>query len=90
MMHHNYIAILLKEPKSQLTFNMFFTWFWIANMIGMATIYIGFNEFYTAHQPFFVLYLIEISLWANVATHFGAISASEAAVQTEIHIEAGL
>lgn len=85
-LHSTYLATLLKEPEAQLKFNMFLTWFWIANMICMGVIYTLFSAFYTAHQPFFVLYLIEISLWANVATHFGAVSASEAAITNEPHV----
>lgn len=82
-MHHNSVSSsLLKDPKKQLKFNIFFTWFWFWNMLVVAEVYLFQQPFYTAHQPTFVFYLIMVSLWANFATHFGSISGSEAAIQT--------
>lgn len=64
------------DPVAQYKFNQSAFWFWICQMPIVAFLDLRFNKFWV---PISILYLIEGSLWANVATHLGGMSASLAA-----------
>ena len=64
------------DPEAQYKFNRLWAIIWFLTMVG-----IPFIPTLYAHQ-ISALLIQEISLWANFATHFGAMSAALAAMQT--------
>lgn len=64
------------DPHLQLKFHGFFTAFW-----GLAMIVIVFVRVLWGNYP--ALVIEEVSLWANAATHFGAMSAAIAAIRSD-------
>ena len=67
------------NAKAQYKFNRAATLFWLLNMPGVIGLEFVFPKFWFKIS---VMYLIQCSLWALVATHFGAMSASLAANNT--------
>lgn len=64
------------DPQTQYTFNLWCMWIWLVQMPLVALALIFFNRFWVQISIF---YVAEASVWALVATHFGAMSASLAA-----------
>lgn len=62
------------DPAFQIVFNKFFTYFWVMNFIVATTIFFGAKSLWDSYS---VYYLVAISLFANFATNYGALSASE-------------
>lgn len=67
------------SAKAQYRFNRAATLFWLCNMPMVVVVELMFPRFW---EQISVMYLIQASLWALVATHFGAMSASLAADST--------
>lgn len=63
------------EPATQYRFHFALTWFWAVTMVALPFIPVLYGHQLPA------LVVQEISLWANFATHFGAMSAALAAKQ---------
>ena len=62
------------DPAFQIKFNKFFTYFWLINMIAASI------EFWTDQNDwakYSLFYVTLISLYANFATNYGALSASQ-------------
>jgi len=76
MMFRRDIHRLEYDPFAQYRFHFVLTWFWFLSMIRLPLV----PKLYDYDLP--ALIIQEISLWANVATHFGAMSAAIAAKQT--------
>lgn len=74
------------DPKFQIKFNKFFTYFWIANFIAVPLVYTFANSLW---NKFSVLYLVLASLYANVATNYSGLSASEAS-EAATHVKESL
>ena len=66
--------IVETSPVFQTKYNIFFMYFWLANMIMVTPVFFFMSSFW---QKASVFYLVQVSLWANVATHYGAVSAAE-------------
>ena len=62
------------DPAFQIVFNKFFTYFWVVNFIAATAIFFGAKSLWESYS---VYYLVAISLFANFATNYGALSASE-------------
>ena len=75
------------NPQAQYTFNLWCMWFWFWNMPLIAVLLIWFNQFW---MQISIFYVAEASVWALVATHFGAMSASLAAFQNPTSSDAPL
>ena len=67
------------NAKAQYRFNRAATLFWLIQMPLVVVLDFVFPKFW---EQISVMYLIQASLWALVATHFGAMSASLAADST--------
>lgn len=66
------------DPKAQYTFNLWALWIWLVQMPLVLVLLLFFNRFWIQIS---VVYIAEASVWALVATHFGAMSAALAANQ---------
>lgn len=64
------------DPQTQYRFHFTLTWMWFITMIALPFV----PELWGHNMP--ALIIQEISLWANFATHFGAMSAALAAKHT--------
>ncbi len=64
------------DPKAQYTFNLWALWIWLVQMPVVLILLIFFDHFWIQIS---VVYIAEASVWALVATHFGAMSAALAA-----------
>lgn len=84
MMLTDNIHKLEYDPQAQYTFNLWAMWIWLIQMPLVAIALILFNKFWVAISIF---YVAEASVWALVATHFGAMSASLAAKQQDNQIQ---
>lgn len=65
------------DPHSQYKFNRFWAIIWFVTIIAAAIALWPSNR-----TQFVQLLILEVSLWANFATHFGAMSAALAASNT--------
>lgn len=63
------------DPKFQIAFNKFFTYAWLVNIPTAVAVFIMAPGFWNKYS---VLYILVVSLYANFATNYGALSASEA------------
>ena len=70
------------DPVAQYKFNRFWAAIWFMSMIGLLYPLWPHNI-----QTFTSLLILEVSLWANFATHFGAMSAALAAMNTSQRVE---
>lgn len=77
---HRWVRHLLKDfetnPKTQYKVHIFFTYFWLANIALSLFVFIFAQGFWQRASG---LYLVIVSLYANFATDYGAVSAAEAA-----------
>lgn len=73
MMLTKEIYTLEYDPQAQYSFNLWCLWFWLAQMPVVLLLLVFFNRFWLIIS---IMYVAEISLWALVATHFGAMSAA--------------
>jgi len=62
------------DPKFQIVFNKFFTYFWLVNIVVASIIFFSDRKDWDKYSIF---YVTVISLYANFATNYGALSASE-------------
>ncbi|HWZ65638.1 MAG TPA: hypothetical protein VNX65_02450 [Patescibacteria group bacterium] len=79
-MRHGWIKHFIHDfesnPELQYKIHMFFTYIWLVNMVVAVSVFIFAQPFW---QQASVLYLVLVSLYANFATDYGAVSAAEAA-----------
>jgi hypothetical protein len=75
---HRYHIVILKDPGKQYRFNVGMCWAWGLSMLGILFVPTFRGE---ANLP--ALLIMEVSLWANFATHFGALSGCVAAMRHE-------
>ncbi len=68
------------DPVLQYKIHIVMTYVWIANMAMAVSIFIFAQGFW---QKASVLYLVLISLYANLATDYGAVPGAEAAISAE-------
>lgn len=62
------------NPKFQIVFNKIFTYFWLVNMIAASfAFWIDRKDW----DKYSIFYVTLISLYANFATNYGALSASQ-------------
>jgi 1,4-dihydroxy-2-naphthoate octaprenyltransferase len=64
----------VKDPAARYRFHVFMAWFWLATMVAVLFVH---------WESFGILAVMEVSLYANFATEFGAVDASKASDQTE-------
>jgi hypothetical protein len=69
------VELLEHDAATQYKFNRFWAMFWFTTMVCVPLVP-------TLRHPFLSLLIMEASLWANFATHFGAMSAALAAKNT--------
>jgi len=77
------------DPAFQYRIHMVFTYVWVVNMVAAVLVF-SFAKGFWNHAS--VLYLVLVSLYANFATDYGAVSAAEAAqlprrIEGEITVE---
>lgn len=62
------------NPKFQIVFNKIFTYFWLVNMVAASfAFWIDRKDW----DKYSIFYVTLISLYANFATNYGALSASQ-------------
>mgnify|MGYP006921374032 CR=1 FL=1 len=72
------------DPQAQYTFNLWCMWIWLAQMPLVAILLVFLNKFWVEISIF---YVAEASVWALVATHFGAMSAALAAFHQDNQVQ---
>lgn len=80
MMFSTELHKLEYDPRTQYKFNLWCAWIWLVQMPLVAIVLIMFNKFWVQISIF---YVAEASVWALVATHFGAMSSSLAAFKDD-------
>lgn len=79
-LRHGWLKHFIKDfetnPQTQYKIHMFFTYFWLCNMALALSVFLFAPAFWSKAS---VLYLVIVSLYANFATDYGAVSAAEAA-----------
>jgi hypothetical protein len=82
--HHHAIAQIARrfnaDPHFQYKLHLIATYVWLLNMLVAASVFVFAQGFWAR---FSVFYLVLISLYANFATDYGAVPASEAAIHGE-------
>lgn len=68
------------DPKTQYKIHVIMTYVWVVNMLMATSVFFFANGFW---QKASVFYLVLISLYANLATDYGAVPAAEAAISAE-------
>lgn len=80
VMRHRWVRHVVRsfesDPAVQYRIHMIATYFWIANFIAAVSCFLFLPRVW---DRFSVLYLVVVSLYANFATDYGAVSAAEAA-----------
>lgn len=77
MSHFHPLRVLLRGPRARVYFHTTASWAWLITMVVVPCL----GAFHGAAQlP--ALLIMEVSLYANFATEFGAIDAARASVQT--------
>lgn len=84
MMITGEIKHLEYDPQAQYTFNLWAMWIWLVQMPLVAICLFVFNHFWVQISIF---YVAEASVWALVATHFGAMSSALAAKHQDNQIQ---
>lgn len=67
------------DPIFQTKFHLFMSYLWIANMFIAVAVFVFLQGLWLKAS---ILYLVIVSLYANFATDYGAVSASEASEHT--------
>ena len=64
-----------EDPNFQISFNKFFTYFWIVNFFAVPLV-----AWLVPHlwDKFAILYVTQASLYANIATNYSGLSSAEA------------
>src|SRR5215472_15169199 len=79
-LRHGWLKFVIKDfetnPRLQYRIHMTFTYLWLVNMAGALSVYLFAQGLW---QKASVLYLVLVSLYANFATDYGAVSAAIAA-----------
>ncbi len=73
LLHPKVLRELETDARAQARFHLTLAWFWI---ISMVAVWFAWPPHDTA--SLIQLLILEVSLWANFATHFGALSAAQA------------
>lgn len=68
------------DPTFQVKFHRYMTYLWLVQLVVIPFVFFLFPGPWATAS---ILYLVMVSLWANVATHYGAVAASEAAENSE-------
>lgn len=76
LLHPKFLLELEDNARAQARFHLFLTWVWIIAMVA-----IPFLDTFRGAQNLGALLIMEVSLWANFATHFGALSAAQASMK---------
>lgn len=80
MMRHGWVKHFIHDfesnPQTQYKIHMAFTYVWLLNMALALSVYMFAPGLWSKAS---VLYLVLVSLYANFATDYGAVSAAEAA-----------
>lgn len=74
------VSALESNATTQYKFNRFWACFWATQMIALPVFIHYFPKYWLGIEFF---YVTQASLWANFATHFGAMSAALAAMNTD-------
>lgn len=69
-----------RDPEFQYRWHLVATYFWVVNFVVAIACFVFAQGFW---QRISVLYLVLVSLYANFATDYGAVSAAEAAKQSQ-------
>lgn len=67
---------LLSDPRAQLRFHTACCWLWCFTMVA-----VPFLPTFRGSANLAALLIMEVSLWANLATHLGAVSGAIAAIE---------
>lgn len=65
-----------ENARTQARFHQVMAWFWLLSMVGVL-----FIDHPHTNADIVALVILEVSLYANFATEFGALSASQASVK---------
>lgn len=80
-MRHTWLAHWVhdfqEDPVTQIKIHKFFVWFWLVNFIVALAVYIFGSDLWARAS---VLYLVLVSLNANFATDYDALSAAQASL----------
>ncbi len=74
--HNKVVKALEEDPNVQLKFHLFFSYLWLLNMVSATIVFFAFPHFWSKYSLFYILF---VSLYANFATDYDAVSASMAA-----------
>jgi hypothetical protein len=64
------------DARTQVRFHLIMAWFWLGGMV--ATLFIP-----TFHGQMAALLIMEVSLYANFSTEFGALAAAQASLKAD-------
>ncbi len=78
ILHPRFIQQFEDDARTQVKFHITMTWVWLFMMI-VAVIYF----FPHSADDFIQLLILEVSLYANVITHYGALSAAQASLKAD-------
>ena len=82
---HGWVRVFVRDlegnPKTQYKIHKWATRFWLANTLAVLAVFILAPGVW---KQVSVLYLVLVSLYANVATDFGAMAAAEAAGENAV------
>lgn len=77
-MHPRFIDQFENDARTQVKFHVTMTWFWAATMVAAPA------AFWPTSIPALIqLLILEVSLYANWATEFGALAASQASLKAD-------
>jgi hypothetical protein len=76
LLHPKILRELEEDAQAQAKFHLILAWFWGVSMIGIVFVRV-------LWQNYPALVIEEISLWANFATHLGALSAAQASSKAD-------
>ncbi len=78
VLHPKWVKDLENDAKTQAKFHLFMAWFWLLAM-GI----VPFMPTFQGVAQLAALLIMEVSLYANFATEFGSLSASQASLKAD-------
>lgn len=73
LLHPKVLSDLENDARTQAKFHLVMAWFWMVTMVVAPIAWLPHSA-----TALIQLTILEVSLWANFATHLGALSAAQA------------
>ncbi len=78
LMHPRFVEQFENDARTQVKFHVRMTWFWAATMLVAPLAFMPHDM-----QSLMQLLILEVSLYANWSTEFGALAASQASLKAD-------